>query len=689
MAGAARRDAGRPPRTHDRWVAERPSLRPVRPIMSEVQRETLRELLRRVDEVRGLSGRSEGRVALDPGDADALRATLGELVEELELSHRRLIETNVQLVSLREVASSMVNTMDAAETTRTVTRYLARAFGFEEVFLLLLDREKERLEGTWMRGGHDRGVALELSVLGDQGAITRALWLNRTVVHHAAQRHPAALLPEGHPLQETLAGLATVLSVPLQRGHTLLPGSETHELCGARCIVGDATVLVPPPGAAAETWAADREQRQRHCLNCDLLPLMGVLGVARSRHGRRDRPTGPFQATDITMLESIALSIAPMVENASLTQELRRSERFREHVLDSMAGALVAVDLRGAVLTFNRAAADLLGFREDEVLGHPFGELVGADGEAALRATLEHGNEALREEGMLRARDGSPVPVSLTTSLLRNEKRGVYGAIATFVDLTPLKRAEEHARQLDRLAALGRFTSSVAHEIRNPLTGIAAGVQYLARGIPPADPQRENLEFILKEIRRLDRIVQDLFDITHPRQLQMLARPIEEAVQRAVQCLEALCGAHGVTVALELAPRTPPVPHDPDQIEQVLINLLKNAVEAAASGATVRVRVAPAPAPRRGRAATRSGPAPAPPGVQIQVEDEGCGIAPEARETLFEPFFTTKPEGTGLGLYISHDIVKRHGGRLAVNSEPGRGTIFTMELPLENHGGTS
>ena len=231
----------------------------------------------------------------------------------------------------------------------------------------------------------------------------------------------------------------------------------------------------------------------------------------------------------------------------------------------------------------------------------------------------------------------------------------------------------------------------MAHEIRNPLTGIAAGVQYLARGIPPADPQRENLEFILNEIRRLDRIVQDLFDITHPRRLQFLVRPIEEAVQRAVQCLEALCGARGVTVTLEFAPRTPPVPHDPDQLEQVLINLLKNAVEASASGTTVRVRVAPVPTPaaRRGRGTARAGPAPGPPGVQIQVEDDGCGIAPEAQQTLFEPFFTTKPGGTGLGLYISHDIVKRHGGRLAVSSEPGRGTTFVVELPLENHGGTS
>jgi PAS domain S-box-containing protein len=452
-------------------------------------------------------------------------------------------------------------------------------------------------------------------------------------------------------------------------------------------------VLVPPPGAAAETWAAEREERQRHCLRCEFLPLLGVLGVARAADARGARSAVSFSTAEITMLESVALSIAPVVENARLTQELRRSERFREHVLDSMAGALVAVDMRGEVLTFNRAAEDLLGFRQAEVAGRPFGELVGTDGEAALRATLEHGREAMREELLLRARDGMPVPVSLTTSLLRNERRAVYGAIATFVDLTPLKRAEEHARRLDRLAALGRFTSSVAHEIRNPLTGIAAGVQYLAGAIRPGDPQRENLEFILAEIRRLDRIVQDLFDITHPRRLQLQVRTVEETVQRAVQCLEALTGERGVTVSVEIAPRTPPVPHDPDQLEQVLINLVKNAAEASASGASIRVRVTPLPAPaptaRRGRSGHgRTRAAPGPPGVQIQVEDQGCGIAPEAQQTLFEPFFTTKPGGTGLGLYISHDIVKRHGGRLAVHSEPGRGTTFTVELPLETQGGT-
>jgi PAS domain S-box-containing protein len=461
--------------------------------------------------------------------------------------------------------------------------------------------------------------------------------------------------------------------VPLQRSHSVLPVTEPHELWGARCILGDVTLLAPPPGPEADAWALDRDERQRHCLGCELMPILGVIGMARPREA------APLGSSDVTLLESIALSVAPVVENARLYQDLRRSERFRLHVLDSMASALVAVSMSGDILTFNRAAQQLLGFDPSEVIGRPFGALFGTDGERLLRATLEHGREVLREETMLHAKDGAPISVSLTTSLLRNERRNVYGAIATFVDLTPLKRAEEHARSQDRLAALGRFTSSVAHEIRNPLTGIAAGVQYLARALADDAPQRENLDFILSEIRRLDTIVQDLFDITHPRQLHLRVAPLEDAARRALQSLEAVLADRQVRAKVEVAPMTPAVPYDADQIQQVFINLIKNAAEASPSGTTVRVLVTPS----GGRG--RRGPAP---GVAARIRDQGSGISSEHLKTVFEPFFTTKPGGTGLGLYICHDIVKRHGGALTVHSDQGRGTTFTLELPLDADGGT-
>ncbi len=638
--------------------------------------DALRALLRRVDEVRGLAERSDVSTAVEPDDMAALLSTVAELVEELERSHRRLIETNVQLVSLREVANGMVSSLDTGETTRTVTRYLHRAFGFEDAFLLLIDRERACLEGTWTHGGEGREHShrLELPLVGDAGALTRSLWLNRTVHLRDPRRHVVAQLAEGHPLQETLADLGSLVCVPLQRSQST-PVAETHELCGARCVLGDTVAVAPPPGRAADRWAVEREERQRHCLGCDLMPILGVIGMARPA----DAP--PLTAADVTLLESIALSVAPVVENARLYQELRKSERFRLHVLDSMASALVAVNMQGEILTFNHAAEELLGCSEADVRGQPVGEVFGEEGEAILRATLEHGRESLREETLLRARVGPPLPVSLTTSLLRDERRAVYGAIATFVDLTPLRRAEEHARRQDRLAALGRFTSSVAHEIRNPLTGIAAGVQYLSRALADG-AQRENLDFILSEIHRLDRIVQDLFDITHPRGFQLRVAPLDDAVRRAVHSLEPYLAERGVEVTVEVAPFTPAVPHDADQLQQVFINLVKNASEASARGSTVLVRLAGLPP------AGRTAPLGPGGGVIARVEDRGSGISPEHLKTVFEPFFTTRKGGTGLGLYICHDIVKRHGGVLAVHSELGRGTTFSVELPLEVNGGT-
>jgi PAS domain S-box-containing protein len=643
--------------------------------MAASHQESLRDLLRRVDEVRGLSESSQRTESAEPADPIALVHTVSELVDELERSHRRLIETNVQLVSLREVASRLVAAENNAEATRLVTRYLARAFGFEHAFLLLFDRESGRLEGswTWGSGEQERSVPLALSVLEDRGAVTRSFWLDRTILVRDAQLHPAASLPDGHSLEEVLSQLSSLACVPLKR-HSVIPAAEPYELCGGGCLLGDIAVLAPPPGEAAGSWHAEREIRQRQCLGCELMPVLGVIGMARSGSA------APLGAAETTVLESVALSVAPVVENARLFQELRKSERFRLHVLDSMASALIAVNTAGEILTFNRAAQTLLGFDETETLGHEFGALLGSDGEQLLKATLENGREVLREETMLRTRDGAAIPVSLSTSLLRDERRAVYGTIATFVDLRPLKAAEERARSLDRLAALGRFTSSVAHEIRNPLTGIAAGVQYLAPALGTDAPRRESLEFILGEIRRLDSIVQDLFDVTHPRQLLLRAAPLEATLRRALQSLEPLLAERHLRTVVEIAPHTPPVPHDADQIQQVFINLVKNAAEASPSGAALELSIGPGGRGLPGR----DGPT-----VIARVRDQGPGIPPENLHTLFEPFFTTKPGGTGLGLYISHDIVERHAGALTVQSEDGCGATFCVELPLETNGGIS
>src|SRR5262245_37078910 len=168
--------------------------------MTPVDPDALRDVMRRVDEARGLDRGADRPPMTEPVDAGQLVETLDQLAGELERSHRRLIETNVQLVSLREVASSMVALQDGEETTKVVTRYLCRALGFDHGFLLLVNRETGRLEGTWTTRTHgrERSHAVSVPMLGDHGAATRALWLNRAVVHHDPAPDTTIALPDGH-----------------------------------------------------------------------------------------------------------------------------------------------------------------------------------------------------------------------------------------------------------------------------------------------------------------------------------------------------------------------------------------------------------------------------------------------------------------------------------------------------------
>ena len=167
--------------------------------MAESNRESLRALLRRVEEVRGLSHGTGQPDLVTSDDTDALVQVTRQLADDLELAQRRLIETHVQLSSLREVASTLAGTRDAAEATRRITRYLRGVLDFDQVGLLLVDRERGVLTGTWAHGG--ALVPVEVPLVGTGGALPRALWQDRAVQHHAPAHHPALVLPEGHPLE--------------------------------------------------------------------------------------------------------------------------------------------------------------------------------------------------------------------------------------------------------------------------------------------------------------------------------------------------------------------------------------------------------------------------------------------------------------------------------------------------------
>jgi len=584
--------------------------------------EVRRELSGRLDDLRGLGILPSGSETHGVDGEAALLSLSLSLVDALEGTQRRVIETSIQLLSLRELMAKLLSLRTPEEVCETVALYLHKAFDHERVLVGVYDPSRESLEGwTAIRNGGSN--CRPFSLEGDWGGALRLALQRKTPFQSGngagslnfieATSLPRELMPFGH------GELGPYLIYPL-------------------------------------TGRTEKHNR-----------VVGVLAVGR-RLGK-----GPMGVVESGLLESVVEAVGIAMENVILEEDIRREEAFRKDIMTSMVSGLVAVDLSGRVLTLNDRAERMTGFslldlrgRDTSVLDPPGGGVT-----ELLRKTLRARQGIRRAERAVRCQDGTAFSAACATTLLRNPAGEVYGAVAIFDDLTEIKAMEERIRALDRLAALGRFTAGVAHEIRNPLTGIGTGVQYLERFLADQPDQRENLDFIQQEIRRLNGIVEDLFRVTHPQPLRKTPEPVEDLVRRTLRALGSLPAEKEVAVELEMDENLPEVPVDPDQIQQVLLNLIKNAVEATPAGGEVRIR----------GYATQDDERPA---LLLQVMDTGTGIDPDDMSRVFEPFFTKgKAGGTGLGLYVSHGIVERHGGELHVANAYEGGAVFTVRLPLE------
>jgi signal transduction histidine kinase len=232
-----------------------------------------------------------------------------------------------------------------------------------------------------------------------------------------------------------------------------------------------------------------------------------------------------------------------------------------------------------------------------------------------------------------------------------------------------------------RLAALGRLSAGVAHEIRNPLSGIGTNAQVLRRRLEPGDPRERFVDFILEEVRRLDKIIEDLLHFARPPEPRMASHDLRVTVEKVLMMARGQLDEAAVQVELDVEESTPSVFVDSDHIVQVVLNLVLNAIQATREDGRLRIQIGavdalPGATPRR--------PPPQATGfVRLAVADNGVGISENDMPKLFEPFFTTRPSGTGLGLSTSRVLVEQHGGTIHVDSTLGLGTTVSVFLPVE------
>jgi PAS domain S-box-containing protein len=357
---------------------------------------------------------------------------------------------------------------------------------------------------------------------------------------------------------------------------------------------------------------------------------------------------------------------------------------------------VIAVGRDGNVLAINPAASKLLGYPAEEAEGEAVARILRAPrGESHVPPGACAAPEEPREVEAV-TRSGDVLPVGLRLLPLERQDGALEGTLALFQDLREQKALEEQWRRRDRLASLGALAAGVAHEIRNPLAGIGTSAQVMKRRLEVGDPRAQFIDLILEEVSRLDRIVTGLLQFARPTTPKLQRQSILPALERALTLVHEVAVRQNVLLRVERADVVPEVYVDLDQIVQVVLNVIMNALQALDQGGELTVAVGPVRKrlAERSRLGRRSGdrlsgerPAPVLDLVEVRIQDNGPGIPAAVLARVFDPFYTTRTQGTGLGLSICQTIVREHGGSISIESVVGQGTTVLLDLPVEKRHG--
>ena len=350
-------------------------------------------------------------------------------------------------------------------------------------------------------------------------------------------------------------------------------------------------------------------------------------------------------------------------------QTLARAEAFAATLVRDLPIGLVAVDREGNIATMNEAAEDLLTSRITDIEGKPSrGLLPEALQEAFDSVQPGPGNpERMETERVDTIGDRSNVPLEIMASVLRGENGEHLGALAIFRDLTEIRQLRDEIARSQRLASLGSLAAGVAHEIRNPLSSIKGFATYFRDRYKDNPEDSGTAQIMIEEVDRLNRVISQLLELSRPSGLRLENMDLASIIRHVLVLTGEEAREKGLSLRADLPEKPVTAPVDHDKIEQALLNIVLNALQASESGGSVTVALKREPGGR----------------ALVSVADTGKGISREDLPRIFDPYFTTKPSGTGLGLAIVHKIVEAHGGEIRAVSEKGQGTTMEIYIPVE------
>ncbi|MDR3567608.1 MAG: ATP-binding protein [Syntrophobacteraceae bacterium] len=397
--------------------------------------------------------------------------------------------------------------------------------------------------------------------------------------------------------------------------------------------------------------------------------VKGVLG-ADTKLCRRE-----IKQIDVESLEILANDAARAMEHSELYSRLVSERNFIESIVTHITNGIITLDAGGKISWFNPYSERVFGCRREEVLALHYSEAF-----ALLPSWVDtiDKNFASPDGNPIEVRtvfpDGKEKVLDVHFSTIRED-----AFLLIIQDITQRKLMEEHLRRSDRLISLGVVAAGIAHEIRNPLTGISLLLDDLHDHLHEMPEERELIWRSLQQIDRLENLVNGLVDFAVPSsRMKFELRPLGGVLENTLFLTKKLCKDNNISLSVKTEESLPRLRLDSEKMQQALLNLLMNAIQAMDKGGALRIEVKTISPEELGE--SRSS-------VRITVEDTGRGIAAEDIPYVFDPFFTRGKSGCGLGLAIVYGIIREHGGRISLSSKPGSGTTVRVDLPVVESAG--
>ncbi|HEX2055482.1 MAG TPA: PAS domain S-box protein [Nitrospiraceae bacterium] len=348
------------------------------------------------------------------------------------------------------------------------------------------------------------------------------------------------------------------------------------------------------------------------------------------------------------------------------TREIEETKQYLENLLENANDVIYTLDTEQC-FTYVNSKIEAWGYKKEALLGRPYLSLLSKRHRGRrLKSTLDIGMKQVYEVEVVTG-TGEPRLAMVSVSPLHGVDGEILGVLGIARDMTDTKKLEQQIRNSEKLASIGKLAAGVAHEVNNPLGGILNCLYNLRKGTVSAARQEEYVASMEDGLRRVQKIVRQLLDFSQQHDPELALSDINRVIERVLVLTDHLFAPSRVVLETHLCREIPDLLIDRHMMEQVLMNLILNAIQAMKAGGVLTIRTS-----------LKDG------WCVVDVTDTGCGISASVLPRIFDPFFTTKGEGegTGLGLSVSLGIVERHGGKISVDSEVGRGTTFTVSLPL-------